>query len=73
MVLLLNLVLLLGIVKLGFFFPHLLLDHACVPNSEIVIGTLGNFLTKFLQALSWRAKLSNLLNFEAFCLFFHVL
>lgn len=51
MVLLLNLVLLLGIVKLGFFFLHLLLDHACVPNSEIVIGTLGNFLTKFLQTL----------------------
>ena len=70
--LLLNLVLLLSFVEFGFLSLYLLLDHACEPNSEILIGILRDLLAKFLQSLGRCAKLSNLLNFETFSLLFHI-
>ena len=73
MLLLFSLVSFLLLVKLLVFCSYFLFDLGCVSDSEVVIGTLRDFLTKILESLGRGSKLTDHIDLEVFSLLLHML
>ena len=60
-------------VKFLVLCVHLVYYLCCISDSEVVVGTLGDFLAKILQSLSRSSELADHIDLEVLRLFLHML